>query len=112
MSESIMRDVKYVYGEKFADGKKATVTIKSVTYGAEFFDMSGRKTIGWDIAFVETPKLLGVTGVTVKRQLTTALGTEDPEKMVGKKITLYGVKSAKSATGWAVRVAKAEGGAA
>jgi hypothetical protein len=37
-----------------------------------------------------------------------ACGTDDPAAMTGKKITLYAVKSAKSATGQAIRIAVPE----
>jgi hypothetical protein len=107
MSESIYDGLKYVYAECLK-GKRVTVTIKSVTGGAEFVDPQGRKTVGFDVAFNETPKLLGITGVTVRRQLFVATGTESPAEMAGKRITLYPVKSAKSATGEAIRIAKAE----
>ena len=108
MSESIFDWMKYVYAEGLR-GKRVTVTIKSVTGGAEFFDPNGRKATGFDVAFVETPKLLGITGNTVRRQLFMATGTDNPAEMPGKRIVLYPVKSAKSATGEAIRIAKAEG---
>ena len=103
MSESIYDGMKYLYAEQLKN-KSATLTIKSVTGGVEFCDPMGKKSKGHDIAFEGTDKVLGVTGVRVKRQLYMATGTDNPAEMVGKKITLYPVKSAKSATGLAIRV--------
>jgi len=104
---SIYDGVRYIYAEQLK-GKRYTVTIKSVTGGVEFCDARGQKSAGFDIAFVETDKVLGVTGITVRRQIYMATGTDDPAQMAGKKITLYSVKSAKSATGQAIRVAVPE----
>jgi hypothetical protein len=105
---SIMDGVKWIYGENVRD-RKAVVTIAKVETGAEFIDGNGRKTPGYAVHFVETPKALGVTGTTVRRQLGLACGTEDYTAWAGKKIALYGVPSKKSLTGWAVRVAPVEG---
>jgi hypothetical protein len=79
-----------------------------VTMGKEFVDLRGAKSSGFDIAFEETDKVFGVVGITVRRQLFMATGTDDPTAMIGKKITLYPVKSAKSATGQAIRIAVPE----
>ena len=108
MSEhaSIYDGVPYIYAEQLK-GKRVTLTIKSVEGGAEFCDNTGRKSQGFNVHFVETPRIFGVVGVTVRRQMFMATGTEDPAAMGGKKIVLYPIKSAKSATGEAIRVAKA-----
>lgn len=100
---SIYDGLKYLYAEQLK-GKEVTLTIKRVETGVEFCDTRGLKTEGNDVYFVETDKVLGVTGATVRRQLATATGEDNPEKLIGKKITLYSVKSAKSATGQAIRV--------
>jgi hypothetical protein len=49
-----------------------------------------------------------VSGSTIKRQLGMATGTEDPDAMVGKKITMYPVTSTKSISGFAIRIAVPE----
>ena len=107
MGESIMDGVPYLYGESLK-GKRVTLPIKAVKSGAEFISGDGRKTAGFDIAFAETPKLLGVTGVTVRRQLVVACGGDDFSQWPGRRITLFPVKSTKSATGVAIRVAPAD----
>lgn len=104
---SIMDGVKWIYGENVRD-RKVRLTIAKVDPGAEFVDGNGRKTSGFSVAFAETPKCLGVTGVTIRRQLVMACGGEDYTKWAGKAVTLYGVPSKKSATGWTVRVGPAE----
>ena len=104
---SIYDGTKYIYAEQLK-GKRVTLTIKAVIGGVEFCDTRGAKTTGFDIAFVETEKILGMTGITIRRQLFMAAGTDDPAAMAGKKITLYPVKSAKSATGQAIRIAVPE----
>ena len=106
MSESIYDGLDHIYAEQLK-GKRVTLTIKSVVGGAEFF-CDGRKTVGFDVAFSETPKKLGVTSATVRRQLFVATGTEEPSKMTGARITLYPVESKRSATGFAIRVAPAD----
>jgi hypothetical protein len=103
---SIYDGLPYIYAEQLK-GQRVTLTIKGVTGGVEFVSQDGRKSVGFDIAFVETDKVLGVTGVTVRRQIMAAVGTEDVVDMVGKKITLYSVPSRKSASGQAIRVAPA-----
>lgn len=104
---SIYDGTKYLYAEQLK-GKRVTLTIKAVTGGVEFDDGRGKKTQGFDISFAETEKILGITGITVRRQLAMACGTDDPAGMVGKKVVLYPVKSAKSATGQAIRIAVPE----
>ena len=104
---SIYDGVPYIYAEQLKN-KRVTVTIKKVTMGKEFVDQRGAKSSGFDIAFEETDKVFGVVGITVRRQLFMATGTDDPTAMIGKKITLYPVKSAKSATGQAIRIAVPE----
>ena len=100
---SIYDGLKYLYAEQLK-GKEVTLTISKVDGGIEFTDKRGGKTLGHDIWFKETDKALGVTGVTIKRQIATATGEDDPAKMVGKRITLYSVKSVKAETGVAIRV--------
>ena len=104
MTESIYDGLDHIYAEQLKN-KRVKLTIKSVTGGAEFI-CNGRKNVGFDIAFEETDKKLGVTSATVRRQIFMATGTEDPAKMAGKKIVLYPVESARSATGQAIRVAE------
>lgn len=108
---SIMDGVKWLYGENFKD-KRFNLTVDRVEAGAEFIDGNGRKSLGFAVYFKETPKALGVTGVTVRRQLVMACGGEDYTKWPGKVVTLYGVPSKKAATGWAIRVAEAQQSAA
>ena len=103
---SVYDGLKYLYAEQL-HGKRVKLTIKSIEMGAEFFH-DGRKTVGFDIAFEGTDKLLGVTGATVRRQLYMATGTENPNEMKGKSITLYPVQSKRSATGLAIRIAVPE----
>jgi hypothetical protein len=100
---SIYDGLKYLYAEQLK-GKEVTLTIKRVQTGIEFSDNRGMKSIGNDIHFDETDKILGVTGITVRRQLAMATGEDAPDKMVGKRITLFTVASAKSATGKAIRI--------
>ena len=104
---SIYDGLDYLYAEQLK-GKRVTLTIKSVVGGVDFVSSDGRKNKGFDITFKETPKKLGVTGITVRRQINVACGTEDTDQMAGKRITLYPVKSAKSAAGEAIRVDKAD----
>jgi hypothetical protein len=104
---SIYDGSKYLYAEMLK-GKRVSLTIKSVTGGIEFDDGRGKKSTGFDLAFEETPKILGITGITVRRQLAMSCGTDDPAGMVGKKIVLYAVKSTRSATGLAIRIAVPE----
>lgn len=96
----------YIYAENLK-GKRVALTIKSVKNGVEFVSADGRKAIGFDVHFTETEKILGVTGVTVRRQIAAACGTDVLEEMAGKRITLFSVESKKSATGQAIRIAKA-----
>ena len=104
---SIYDGLPYLYAEQL-HGKRVTLTIANVVGGAEFVSADGRRAIGFDVSFKETEKKLGITGVTVRRQLTVATGTDDPALMAGKRITLYPVDSKKSAAGCAIRIAKAD----
>jgi len=107
-TKSIYEGLPYIYAEQLK-GKRVTLTIKSVKYGAKFHEPHTHdEKIGFDIAFEETPKLLGMTGVTVRRQLYVATGTEDTDKMAGKSIVLYPIESSRSATGQAIRIAPVE----
>ena len=104
---SILDGTKYLYAEQLRN-KAVTLTIKAISGGVEFTDTRGGKSEGFDVAFAETPKILGIPGITVRRQLAIACGTDDPEQMVGKKITLYPVRSEKSVSKQAIRI-KTEG---
>lgn len=88
--------------------KRVTLTISSVTGGVKFVSEDGRTAMGFDVSFKETTKKLGITGVTVRRQLTIATGTDNPAEMVDKRITLYPIESKKSSSGKAIRIAKAD----
>jgi hypothetical protein len=107
MSGSIYDGLKYLYAEQL-HGKAYQLTIKAATV-SEFDDGRGKKSKGYDLSFEETDKVFGVVGSTVRRQLYMATGTDKPEELTGKKITLYTVKSAKSATGIAIRIKIPEG---
>jgi hypothetical protein len=104
---SIYDGTKYLYAEQLK-GKRVTLTIQAVVGGIEFCDARGQKSRGFDVTFKETDKVFGMTGITVRRQLFMATGTDDPDQMAGKTITLYPIQSAKSATGQAIRVAVPE----
>jgi hypothetical protein len=99
--------LKYIYGEDLLGPDKQpmkhSVTIKDVL-SDEFCDNRGIKTAGFSLVFEGAKKMLGVTGVTVTRQLVMATGTKLAKDMIGKKITLYPVPSKKSVSGWAVRI--------
>jgi len=99
--------LRYLYGENLLgpdkQPRKHTVTIKDVI-SDEFVDQRGGKSNGFSLVFEETKRMLGVTGVTVTRQLVMATGTESAKDMIGKKIVLYPVPSKKSVSGWAVRI--------
>lgn len=103
MSKSIFDGLKYLYAEQLK-GKRVALTIKSVEQ-REIIGDGGRKTMGHELAFEETPKLFAVTGATVKRQLAMACGSDNTDEWPKKKITLYPVESKKSVSGWAIRVA-------
>lgn len=105
--DTILGDLPYLYAEEL-QGKRVPLTIKGVRRNAEFFN-KGRKTVGVALLFAETDKALGVTSVTVRRQLVAATGTIYLEQMVGKKVVLYPEPSDKSPSGWAIRVAPPEG---
>ena len=100
---SIYDGLRYLYAEQL-HGKRVKLTIKAVT-PEEVVGDGGRKSQGHVLAFNETDKLLVVTGSTVKRQLAMACQTEDTDEMTGKTITLYPVKSVKSVSGQAIRIA-------
>lgn len=100
---SVFDGAKYLYAEQLKN-KAITLTIKRAVSGVEFTDGTGRKNMGIDIHFEETPKILGVTGMTIRRQACAACGTEHLAEWPGKKITLYPVESKKAATGQAIRI--------
>ena len=100
--KSIYDGLELIYAEQLKN-KSVTLTIKGIQGGVEFYNPSGKQK-GFNISFEETDKKFGVAGSTVRRQLFMATGTENPDEMVGKKITLYPVKSTRSATGQAIRV--------
>lgn len=111
--EKITQNLRYIYGETLLDKatgqpSRVTLTIKGIVDDTFMDGRTGSSTKGFSIQFEKTDKLLGVTGSTVTRQLFLAVGSDDVKDAVGKRITLYPVPSKKSATGWAVRVAKAE----
>lgn len=105
MSEkkSIFDGARYLYAEQLK-GKRVTLTIKSVT-GEKIIGDGGRKSDGFALSFNETEKQLVISGMTIRRQLAMATETDDPDAMVGKKIVLYPVNSAKSISGQAIRIA-------
>lgn len=100
---SIYDGLKYLYAEQLKN-KRVTLTIKDV-HAEEIIGDGGRKTCGHVLAFTETPKLLVVSGATIKRQLAMATQTDDTEEMKGKRITLYPVASTRSVSGQAIRIA-------
>jgi len=100
---SIFDGMKYLYAEQLK-GKRVGLTIKKVE-PKEIVGDGGRTSRGWEFSFVETNRLFAVTGATVRRQIAMATGTEDPSEMVGKKIILYSIKSTRSVSGQAIRVA-------
>lgn len=105
MSEkkSIFDGMEYIYPEQLK-GKRVTLTIKGVA-NQEVIGDGGRKSQGFAVSFVETPKKLVITGATIRRQLALATGTEEPSEMAGKKVILYPVPSTRSISGQAIRVA-------
>lgn len=100
---SVFDGLKYMQAVQIK-GKVVTLTIKRAVAGVEFIDTTGRKNMGIDLYFEETPKLLGVVGITVRNQLCAACGSEQLATYPGKKITLYSVPSKKAATGLAIRI--------
>jgi hypothetical protein len=104
--KSIFDGAKYLYAEQLK-GARVTVTIKAVTPEDIIMD-GGKKSQGFCLSFVETVKKLIISGMTIRRQLAMATGTETPDEMVGKKIILYPVKQQKSVSGLAIRIAVPE----
>jgi hypothetical protein len=100
---SIYDGLQYLYAEQLK-GKRVTLTIKAVVPEDVVGD-GGRHTQGHVLSFNETDKKLVVTGSTIKRQLAMATGTDNPDEMMGKKVTLYPVKSTRSISGQAIRIA-------
>ena len=108
--EKFTKNLSYLYGEDFIkDGKKfkRKFTIKGFK-DDEFVDFKGVKTKTCSLIFEEEPKMFGLIGISVTRQLHEAIGSDLKSDAIGKKIILYPVVSTKSATGWAVRIGKAE----
>jgi hypothetical protein len=103
---SIYDGLKYLYAEQLK-GKRVTLKIKGVKAESIKGD-GGRESDGHVLSFEKTPKMLVVAGSTVKRQLAMATGTENPDEMVGKEITLYPTKSTRSISGLAIRIAVPE----
>jgi len=96
--------LEYIYAENLK-GKDWKLKIKKVVGGVEFVDPNSKqKKVGFDIYFDGTGKKLGMTGSTIRRQLFVATGTQETDEMVGKEITIYPVKSARAATGEAIRI--------
>jgi hypothetical protein len=104
--KSIYDGLRYMYAEQLK-GRRVTLTIKSVEVEKIIGD-GGRKSDGHVLGFAETPKLLVVSGSTIKRQLAMATETDDPDAMIGKKVVLYPVTSNKSISGLAIRIAVPE----
>jgi hypothetical protein len=103
MSRSIYDGMEYLYAEQLK-GKRVDLIIKAVANETIIGD-GGRKSNGFVLAFEKTDKKLVISGATVRRQLAMACGTDDPDAMAGKKITLYPVVSARSVSGQAIRIA-------
>lgn len=103
MSGSVFDGTKYLYAEQIA-GKAVTLTIKSAVGGVPFVDGTGRTNQGIDLFFDKTPKALGVVGTTIRRQLVAACGTDDLDKLPGKRIRLITVPSKRAACGLAIRI--------
>ena len=101
--KSIYDGLRYIYAENL-QGKRVTLTIKKLVGDVKFVSKGGEQK-GYDIHFEGTEKIFGVAGSTVRRQLFMATGTENPDEMAGKKITLYPVESKRAATGYAIRIA-------
>jgi hypothetical protein len=99
---NIYDGLRYVYAEQLKN-KRVTLTIKGVEQ-EEVIGDGGRKTMGHVLSFEESPRLLVVTGSTIKRQLAMSTQTDKTEEMIGKKITLYPVESKKATTGQAIRI--------
>ena len=104
--KSIYDGLKYLYAEQLKN-KRVPLKIKKIVGNIDFINPSGKQK-GFDIHFEGTDKVLGVAGTTVRRQLFMATGTENPDEMTGMEITLYPVKSKRSATGQAIRIAVPE----
>lgn len=101
--KSIFDGMEYLYAEQLKN-RRVTVTIKTCTQ-QEIVGDGGRKSVGYVLAFDETPKKLVITGATVRRQLAMACASENPDEFAGKKITLYPVPSTRSISGQAIRIA-------
>ena len=104
--KSIYDGAKYLYAEQLK-GKRVTLTIKGVTSESIIGD-GGRKSQGFALSFAETDKQLVISGMTIRRQLAMACETDDPDAMIGRKITLYPIASTKSISGQAIRIAVPE----
>ena len=101
---NIYDGLEYIYAENLK-GKDWKLKIKKVVAGVEFVEPNSKqKKKGFDVYFEGTDKKFGMTGSTVRRQLFMATGTEETDEMIGKEITLYPVKSARAATGYAIRI--------
>ena len=103
---SIYDGLRYLYAEQLKN-KRVSLTIKTIQKEDVIGD-GGRANQGHVIGFEETPKMLVVTGATIKRQLAMATGTDDPDAMLGKKIVIYPIKSTRSISGQAIRIAVPE----
>jgi len=122
MSESNQwENLRCLYAEDLKN-KRVTITVSGVRdtpKGARLYCQSGESE-AWDIAFLEH----GKDGKTPYIQLPkpnqygkscgllrgykAIMGGEPCEEHVGHKLTLYPVKSSKSATGQAIRIAVPE----
>jgi len=95
VSDQIIKDdSRFIHGEDLQRGGKwsdITLTIKSVGDENSMKSKQGQVIEGYPVHFVETTKVAVLRKSNV-RLLKAALKTNDREKMVGQKLTLYPVK--------------------
>ena len=106
---SIFDGNDYLYAEQLK-GKRVTLVIKAVD-AKEIIGDGGRKSMGFELSFEGAKRKFAFAGITVRRQLALACGTDDPAAMIGKSVTLYPVKSTRSISGLAIRIAVPESAA-
>jgi len=102
---SVFDGCRYLYAEQLK-GKRVLLTIKAVNPQTIVGD-NGRTDQGFEVSFVETPKLYAFSCVTNRRALVSIFGTEDYRQYAGRKIVLYPGKSSKGQGGVAIRFAPA-----
>jgi len=105
-TKSIFDGMEFLYAEQLK-GKRVTLTIAGVEQ-KEIIGDGGRKSEGYAVLFKETKKKLIVAGATVRRQLALACQSENPDEYAGKQVVLYPVKSTRSISGQAIRIALPE----